>query len=299
MQIKERIKKGVNAYIKNDAKAAAITSVITNKDCSTKDLLQTSGFAEASLGLMPLINNKTCSVSSESLNQAVQYILKENTSGRILYLLCGPSSSGKDTLASYAKHNLYLENLNFSYLDKYTTRKRRAFEGLDQLNSHAEPSGNYEYFDTKKDMQSNKKDISLGYSIYDQYYAFSGEHLLSEIYEDKYLMCIYGRFENIHHVRRKVFFTFKRIPFSILLNAPPNDLEGRILRRHVLSESEKGKRVKEMRNQSKFIENNEAMINSGFDLIIENGDKNPVIDSQLKLTNFVSDTMGFGPNGRP
>lgn len=100
-------------------------------------------------------------------------------------------------------------------------------------------------------------------------------------------MCIYGRFEDIHMVRNEVFHKYKRIPFSILLTAPPDDLDNRTLRRHILSETEQGTRSKEMKKQIDFIERNDELVKSGFDLIIENGDKKPVHEGQLQLTDFI------------
>jgi len=294
MQIIERIKKAINAYVRNDAKAAAIASVLTNKDCTSKDLVEMSGFDKAALGILPLINKENISFDSGQLMETISRIFSHNAQGRILFLLCGPSGAGKDTLASYAKQSLYFERTAFSYVRKYTTRSRRGYEGSHSSGSYSEPSGNYEYFKDKGDMLRAKQDLSLGYSIYDHYYAFSGSHLISNEFNDRNLMCIYGRFENIHSVRSDVFFKHKRIPFSILITAPSEDLEGRILRRHSLSESEQGKRIKEMRRQLNFIKKNPELISSGFDIVIENGDITPVNLGHLKLTDFIRNSMEFG-----
>ncbi len=293
MHIIDRLKKGINAYIKNDAKAAAIASIVTNKDYSAQDLLNTSGFEKAILGVMPLLNNKQIIYESNSLSDAIYKVIKYYSSGKILYILCGPSSTGKDTLASHAKHNLYINRLIISYIDKYTTRPRRGIEGISISASHAEPSGNYQYFKDKDEMKKEKNDLALSYSIDGHYYAFSGNHLLSNDLEDKTLVCIYGRFENIHDIRSKVFFKYKRIPFSILITAPSDDLEGRILRRHSISESEQAIKIKDMKRQVDFLRNNEDLITSGFDLIIENGDNNSVFLSQQRLTEFFYHTMAL------
>lgn len=296
MKLSERLKKGINAYIKNDAKAAALASALTNKDCTTDDLIRTAGFDKAVLGLLPLMNNSEISHDSDALKNAILKVISMNTSGKILYVLCGASATGKDTIASDAKLNLYLDQINFSYVNKYTTRKRRGHEGSDFSGSLSEPSGNYEYFQDKEDMYKQKKDVSIPYSIYDHYYGFSGNHLSSDDVADKYLMCIYGRFENIHKIRKDIFFKYNRIPFSILITAPPENLEGRILRRHSMNESEHGKRIKEMRKQIQFIEKNPDLIKSGFDLIIENGNDHAVDLGRLKLSEFIKNSILLANN---
>lgn len=296
MNLKERFKRGINAYIKNDATAAALASAFTNKDCTTDDLIRTTGFDKAVLGLLPLMNNYELSHNSDVLKNAMLKVISMNTSGKILYVLCGASATGKDTIASYAKHNLYLDQIYYSYVNKYTTRKRRGYEGSNTSGSLSEPSGNYEYFLDKEDMYKQKKDVSIPYSIYDHYYGFSGNHLSSDDVADKYLMCIYGRFENIHKIRKDIFFIYNRIPFSILITAPPENLEGRIFRRHSMDESEQGRRIKEMKKQVQFIEKNPDLIKSGFDLIIENGDDHAVTFGQLKVSEFIKNSILLANN---
>jgi len=287
MTISERFKKGINAYIKNDAKAAALASLFSNKDCTTEDLIRTVDFDKAVLGLLPIMNNATINDHSAKLKEAILKVVSMNTSGKLLFILCGASASGKDTIASYAKQSLYFDRINYSYVNKYTTRKRRGHEGLNSSGSHSEPSGNYEYFEDKEKMYKEKNDVSLPYSIYEHYYGFSGSHLLSTENADKYLMCIYGRFEDIHRIREEVFFKYKRIPFSILITAPPENLEDRILRRHSMNENEHG----EMKKQSQFIQKNPELISSGFDLVIENGDDNAVTIGHLKFSGFIKGSI--------
>jgi len=279
-----RFKNAINAYVKNDAAASAIASFLTNKDCSQEDLLSVEGFQNSAVALLPLLT------STDTERGFLEKHFLDSTSGRTIFIICGVSASGKDTLASYAKHSLYLEAKEFSYSRKYTTRNRRGFEGINQVESFSEPSGNYQYFSSEEEIKEIK-DAVLSYSLYDHLYALSGDHLNSNSPHDKHQMCIYGKLENIHEIRKQMFLTYRRLPFTILIKAPADDCEGRIMRRHSMRESEQPNRVKEMRRQSHFIEQNTDFVNSGFDIVIENSDATSVAENAKTLSGFISERI--------
>lgn len=288
----DRAKKGINAYVKNDAKASAIASFITNKDCTQENLLNIVTDPIDLLSVLPLLSESD-NPNHLSLKNTISKMLLENTSGKILYLLCGPSTAGKDTLASYVRNSLYYDRVNYSYVSKYTTRQRRGFEGLNSSGSHSEPSGNYEYFKDKAEMYREKDDVVLPYTIYDHYYGISGDHLASLDNHDKNLMAIYGRFEDIHDIKREIFYKYKRIPFAILITAPSDDLENRILRRHSMTENEQVSRIKEMKKQIRFIESNDDLISTGFDLKIVNSDSSTITSGCNQMAKFIKHSISF------
>lgn len=281
-----RFKKAINAYVKNDAAASAIASFLADKDCSQEDLLKVEGFQSSAVALLPILTKDAAErgfLENHFLN---------STNGRTIFIVCGVSAAGKDTLASYAKHALYLEGKEFSYSRKYTTRGRRGFEGINQIDSYSEPSGNYQYF-SNEDEISALKDAVMSYSLYDHVYALSGNNLSSNHSYDKYQMCIYGKFENIHEIRKQMFLEYQRLPFTVLIKASAEDCEGRIMRRHSMPESEQTNRVKEMKRQSLFIERNKEFVESGFDIVIENSDTTSVADNAGIFTSFLSERMNW------
>jgi len=280
-----RYKKALNAYIKNHATLSALASLIANKDCSQLDLVNASEFSQSAVALLPMISDEN---DGAEFNSAVSKYFISETAGRIVFILCGYSASGKDTLASYVNHLLYMQCKEFTYTKKYTTRAQRGNEGANQAGSRAEPSGNYEYFDRVSEFPA---DSSLNYSLYGHYYALSGDDLKSTLIEDKYQMCIYGKLENIHEVRQKLFLEHKRLPFTILINSKADNCEGRIIRRHSMTDEEQIIRVKEMKRQAEFLSKNTVFVETAFDLVIDNSDTHAVDNSSRKLADFISEKM--------
>lgn len=284
-----RFKKALNAYIKNDAKAAAIASLIMDKDCSETDLIKVEGFHDSAVALLPLLSGDTHNTRIST--SVIDYFFRE-TEGKILFIICGFSAAGKDTLASYVNHALYLDGKEFVYTKKYTTRGRRGYEGLNKNGSLSEPSGNYEYFKNPKELEK-VNDAVLSYSLYGHKYALSGDHLKSSSNEDKYQLCIYGKLENIAEIKQKVFMKHKRMPFTILINSPPDDCEHRIIRRHSMPDSEQIARIREMKKQATFLSKNTTFASTAFDLILENGDDSGVLANSKVLTEFISQKMDW------
>lgn len=282
MATSARFKKAINAYVKNDAKAAAIASFILDKDCSEETIFNLDGFIDSAVSLLPLL-----STESSSINENVFKFFAQATSGKTLFIICGSSASGKDTLASYARQSLYMEGLEFAYTRKYTTRSRRGFEGLNESGSRAEPSGNYEYFNGNNSI-NNAPDAVLNYSLYGHDYALSGSHLNSENQADKHQMCIYGKLENIHEVKKRVFLEHKRMPFTILVDTSKDDCEGRIIRRHSMPDNEQLARIREIKRQSVFLSANETFKETAFDIVLDNSDSTTVSANAKMLSEFIS-----------
>lgn len=140
-------KTAINAYVKNDAKTAAIASFILDKNCSEETIFNLDGFIDAAVSLLPLL-----STEPSSINRNVFKFFCSSDGWKDI--ICGSSTSGKNTLASYARQSLYMEGLEFAYTRKYTTRSRRGFEDLNESGSRVEPSGNYEYFWNTKECRS-------------------------------------------------------------------------------------------------------------------------------------------------
>jgi len=50
--------------------------------------------------------------------------LNEDYNFQTMFLLCGPSAVGKDTLAAKATHMLSTEGIHIEYANKYTTQEK-------------------------------------------------------------------------------------------------------------------------------------------------------------------------------
>ena len=293
MEILERIKRSINVYVRNDAKAAAIASAITNKDCSAQDLIKTEGFDQALLGILPFRNDKEVNLPTRKFVDAFRQVIKFKKINGILFLLCGPSAVGKDTIASYTNSELYFDRMKIKYLKKYTTRRDRKSSKTEPTEKSADPSSGYTFYKDRNDLLSKNPDAILGYSIYEDYYAFSEKHLLSEESKDKALFCIYGRFEDIDKVKKKVFYEYNRIPFSILMKASMSDLNIRTNNREALTDNEKVLRKDEMEKQVEYIERKKGILPYEFDLILDNGNANSIKENEKKLTNFIKECHTF------
>jgi hypothetical protein len=102
------------------------------------------------------------------------------------------------------------------------------------------------------------------------------------------LACIYGRFEKLNDIKRRVLYKYHRLPFTILLHAEPDILEQRILRRHSMPHEEQLIRISAMRAQSKFIRDNKDSVFSAFDLVIQNDNQSSVEPNTKMFKDFVS-----------
>ncbi len=286
MDIKDRLKLGLNVVIKKKPYIAGVCSSLTCKDCSVEDTFD----LEQNKEILPFVS--TCfpaigSLPDNRIKNAFIDLLKQKTDGKTIFLICGASSTGKDTLASLVKENLYYrdEKTEFSYCKKYTTRDRRANEGFDEYSKKLEPSGNYIYCKTLEEMKSYK--IDLEYTLYGCHYGLSKEDLSSSEPSKHHLACIYGKLENIANVKQEIFEKYNRIPFSILIKAPIEALNHRINGRHTMSKSEKSDRVKEMERQSRFIESKGQEFEANFDLVINNGNNERLSKNAHLMTKFI------------
>ncbi|TKJ40001.1 hypothetical protein CEE37_09705 [candidate division LCP-89 bacterium B3_LCP] len=295
MDILKRIKLSINAYVKNDAKASAIVSALTGKDIAEKSLFEIVSKDDLLPGIVPFLDPESCSAFSAAQKDILTSAIYFLTKGRTLFMICGPSASGKDTLASYAKQDLYLKGLNLVYCQKYTTRPRRGYEGQNEQSRNFEPSGNYKYFESIEEMEQSA-DCALGYSLYDCSYAFSSKHLKSESETARHLACIYGRFENMLEIKRKVLLDYNRIPLTILINADSDILEQRIYRRHLMNNDEQIRRIMEMKLQNKYISRCKDLVVSSFDLLMENGYDSPVSKGAECMTEFIEKRIKWANN---
>lgn len=187
-------------------------------------------------------------------------------------IFCGPSCVGKDTVLSHLKLLFQHKDIDFDYLDKYTTRSPRAGENKNVDPRKLEPSSNYIFIEDPDEFNKHV-DIIEHYALYKQKYGFSKKHLLSNFPN---LACIFGDLRKIAQFRKHVEEKYNRRTFAVLLLADIQALETRLDRRHTISAEEYKKRNKELRNQVGYIEQNPSKINNDFDLVIDNSDRSAI-----------------------
>ncbi|WDE07810.1 hypothetical protein SG34_013550 [Thalassomonas viridans] len=290
MDAKDRVKLGLNVIIKKKPYLAGLVSSLTGKDCSTEDAF----VLENNQDVLPFISTflpRLDTPESSDLKSVLSELIKKKTDGKTIFLICGASAAGKDTLASLVKENLYDKNENTEYLycTKYTTRERRANEGLDEYSKKLEPSGNYVYCKTLEEM--NSFEVDLEYSLYGCHYSLCKKDLSSSEASHQHLACIYGKLENIAKIKQELFDKYNRIPFSILIKAPIESHSHRINGRHTMSKSEKSDRVREMERQSRFIKSKGHEFEANFDLVVNNGNDERLSDNANLITEFIHESI--------
>ena len=249
----------VNAYRKSGAVTPSQGSLISKQIFSKDDFTCSSENESSFISLLPLI---TSEVKSDKALHSMFLEALSHTKGKLLFMICGPSSVGKDTISSSSKICLMSKGIDVSFIKKYTTRSER------KSSEAYEPSGTYEYFRSEKKMRENKNDIAVPYKLYDSFYALSGNHLMSS---EKNLLCIYGDIIQLPKVKREIFYKYNRIPVPLLLTADPKHLEGRLLNRPSIPDKEKITRLKTLKVQCDFIKNNPNMVNNEFHQTLSNG----------------------------
>jgi guanylate kinase len=186
----------------------------------------------------------------DSVQSAIQR-WKQHSEGRSLIVFCGPSSVGKDVVASRVRRDLQ-ERFGFDvdFLDKYTTRRRRSSRETtsreDRIpGSLYEPSSTYEFL-TDDELQSSD-DCFFPYRKYGKHlYAFSRNHLQSRAPEDRHLACILGALDRILAFKRAVERESNRHLFAVLLEAEVDELQARLDLRSTFSSEERERRREEI-----------------------------------------------------
>lgn len=280
LKLLSRIRRGARQYIANDAIAAAVVAFLTNQDPDQIAILQDAS-AEDRAGMDQFLKHLEeiegiegipgLVASAETLRRYADSLFPTR---RVLVVFCGPSSVGKDTIASKVKGKLILSGARVEWLDKYTTRKRRGAEGL-LKGEDVEPSSNYTYLPDHESLVAHE-DAVLRYSLYGFTYAFSNRHLASTDNGDRHLACIYGPLDQIEEFRQDVERKYLRAVFAILLTAPSRDLRSRLVKRHSLTVEEREARLKVLESQAEYIERHEQSLRKKYDLVRENGDRTAV-----------------------
>ncbi len=278
-KIIERLKLAASTYIANDAILSSVTALISGKKPEDLPLLSVESQSEKTgvmkLGgeIRELINSTNDPVLTEHMKSLSNYLNKISNNNRSLLIFCGPSSVGKDCVASIVKGRLLTSSIEIDYLDKYTTRSRRGTEGKDTSNigSHSiEPSSNYSYIESHKEFD-RVDDAVLPYSLYGFKYGFSKSHLSSDNEDADSLACIYGKLENISKFRNAVEGEYYRRTYAVLLTATENYLMDRLTKRHSLTPEEVFARMKVLRGQLDYVRQNKDEVENNFDLVVDNG----------------------------
>jgi len=302
--IVHRLKLAVQKYLAGTPSAAAVTALLTGKSVEEIGWLRVPTKKESD-GLVQLqrdvteLERKAGNPSDEAFLAAVRdEILGWAKPQGLLVTYCGPSSVGKDVVASHVRGRLKCHAVHSEYLRKYTTRHRRGESPPGVLSGgELEPSSNYVFLSEEQFDKST--DIFFRYNLYGFRYGFSQRGIRAQGSENALLQCINGRLEKIYSFRRSVYKVSRRLVFAILLVAPARDLYQRLILRHSLRAPEKAERHKVLAEQLDYIKANRQALEREFDLVVENGNSNPLagtvdmIESELVergITIFAGDT---------
>jgi pyrimidine deaminase RibD-like protein/guanylate kinase len=162
-----------------------------------------------------------------------------------LFIFCGASSVGKDTLLSRIRGRMISLGIKAEFVKKYTTRNERPGETYVLNELWHDPSSKYVFL-SEEEFHSTT-DIIGNYEKYDEFYGFSSSHLKSPKKSDRVLSAIYGDIEEVQTLVNTVEHSFGRKCRVYLLRAELSELASRLERRRGFSKEIGMLRMEEMK----------------------------------------------------
>lgn len=202
-----------------------------------------------------------------------------------VFLISGPSASGKDALLSEAHKCLGSRGFFCEFLKKYTTRGWRSTDAI-------EKSGvNYYEYPTEKDFekQLSEGEIILAYTKYGNEYGFSKRQLEENARKTIPTLGIISDFDNMQEVMSNLRKNGLRV-VSILVYAPEEDCRRRMRLRN-LAEEDVNKRIDEMERDCRFIEANEEQMRETYNFRVDNSDDTKFNQASSKLYKLIEASL--------
>lgn len=191
------------------------------------------------------LNSLNTAFNSLFSNVTIDMIERSAPNDRWLIVLCGPSSSGKDTILAQIRGRLIDLGVTSEFLRKITTRPERPGERNVISQQWMDPSSGYEFVSAEKFL--GRRDIVANYEKYGCSYGFVGSHLTSERRQDKILFAIFGDIDALAEVVPNIERETKRRVLVYLLRADLGELESRLKRRRGFVEAALQVRLDELK----------------------------------------------------
>jgi class 3 adenylate cyclase len=189
-----------------------------------------------------------------------------------LIVFTGPAAAGKDSVARLCREELIARELYCGYLKKYTSQRREGEAQIEISNQSYEPSIGDTFLGVAEDLVENP-DVFFPYEKYGSTYGFSKSHLMQRDPYSSLLLCIFDRLERLGEFRQAVQQLSGRDVFAIHLDAPAEDLEGRLAKRGSLGTQERQIRREEMRRDLARYRISLGRCRRHMDQVIQNSDK--------------------------
>jgi len=197
----------------------------------------------------------------------------------VLFLLSGPSASGKDTLLGRVLLALRARGYSCEHMVKYTTRPRRSGESTGNANY-------YRYIsDAKFARLCAEKEIIFEYAKYRNRYGLSRTQLVENGKQNTPTLGIVSDFHIVETIDRELKVEGIRV-IPILIFAPVEDCRVRTPGRN-LSPEDADERLLTLEADCTYIVSNPSVIQSIYQFNVFNGDQIAVKESSKTLYMFI------------
>jgi len=193
-----------------------------------------------------------------------------------LITISGASASGKDTMLDLLYNDYFHKHYRCELLTKVTTREKRIIDSR------------YYKFLANEDFQKwlDLDRIIFPYQKREFNYGFDKLQFSNSVTSDTLLFCVFTEFQMLPEVKQ--FLKEQNINvISILLESPEEHLISRSWNR-ILPESEIRSRLRSIKQDLYFIQENRKHIEDVFDYIIYSGDGRAKLDTYKELHSIVS-----------
>jgi len=201
-----------------------------------------------------------------------------------LFLLSGPSSAGKDAIASSVLRMLIARGFPAEYWDKYTTRDTR---GTSEGQVDFESRYHKHVTEARFSLLVKTGEIILEYGKYFNRYGFSRSHMERCMSSNTPMLCINSDFQNVEQHIMELRNWGLRVT-AMLIDAPAENCERRIWFRNL---PDPLVRIDELRRDCAFVEHHEDNMNRIYDVRFRNDDGISFNESSNEVVRFVVDCL--------
>jgi len=191
------------------------------------------------------------------------FAVPESPAAGRLFLVSGPSASGKDSLLSEVLPELNLGGIRCRMLKKYSTRPLRDGEDEDRLAYQCTLPEGEDFHDWVR-----RGRLIVPYSKYGNHYAFDAEDLRQNLEQGVVSFAIYSDFPGFREGVRR-FERAGASVVSILVSVSARCAEGRMYRRR-LPNREVWVRLQEMLGDVGYVESHPGQTGRTYDLVVRN-----------------------------
>jgi guanylate kinase len=262
---------------------ASIQEVQTDK-ASRDELRRVEASGISYLQTFERVFSRQLDSSNQLHTQILELLSKLNpppmTGSTNIFLISGPSCSGKDALAYAVRKSLRERGYGCEFVLKYTTRSPRQSE----LSPEYSRTNYYKYVSESEFMTlKGSGEIILDYSKYGYYYGLSRAQLEANATQRVTTIGIVSDYRKMRS-SMQTLRSFRLRVVSILVYAPMADCGRRLRFRDV---PDAGRRMEELEADCRYIDTHSDEVASTYVFRLENGDNVPFNDASTRLYKWI------------